>query len=63
MPTIKERNKLPFDVRKMYNQSVHIYQQITNYELGVISESEFIEEVRKIVKEYEEIKESSGLLP
>jgi|LakMenEpi03Oct11_1017367.scaffolds.fasta_scaffold10773_1 hypothetical protein len=63
MPTNKEKNKLPFDVRKMYCQSVCIYQQITYYEMGVISEIEFIEDVRKIVKKYEEVKDTSALLP
>jgi hypothetical protein len=63
MPTNREKNKLPFDIRKMYCQSVDIHQQITYYEMDIISESEFIEEVRKIVKKYEDVKETSALLP
>jgi hypothetical protein len=31
--------------------------------MGVISEIEFIEDVRKIVKKYEEVKDTSALLP
>jgi hypothetical protein len=62
MPTNREKNKLPFDIRKMYCQSVEIHQQITYYEMDIISESEFIEEVRKIVKKYEDVKETSALL-
>jgi hypothetical protein len=63
MPTNKEKRNLPFDIRKMYCQSVDIHQKITNYEMNIISESEFIEEVRKIVKKYEEVKETSAILP
>lgn len=63
MPTNREKRNLPFDIRKMYCQSVDIHQQITYYEMDVISEQEFIEEVRKIVKKYEAIKETSALLP
>ena len=62
MPTNREKRNLPFDVRKMYCQSVDIHQQITYYEMDIISESEFIEEVRKIVKKYEDIKEACALL-
>lgn len=47
----------------MYNQSVDVYQKITLYELDIISEQEFIKEVRNIVDEYEKIKESDPLLP
>lgn len=63
MPTNREKRNLPFDIRKMYCQSVDIHQQITCYEMDIISEQEFIEEVRKIVKKYEAIKETSALLP
>ncbi len=63
MPTNREKNNLPFDIRKMYCQSVDIHQQIISYEMDIISESEFIEEVRKIVNKYEDVKESSALLP
>lgn len=63
MPTNREKRKLPFDIRKMYCQSVDIHQQIIHYENIIISESEFIDEVRKIVKKYEAIKETSALLP
>ena len=50
MPTNREKNKIPFDIRKIYNQSVEIHQRIINYEMEIISEQEFIDEVRKIVK-------------
>ena len=63
MPTNKEKRNLPFNIRKMYCQSVDIHQQITYYEMDIISESEFIDEVRKIVKKYEDVKETSALLP
>ncbi len=63
MPTNKEKRNLPFDIRKIYCQSVDIHQQITYYEMDIISESEFIDEVRKIVKKYEDVKETSALLP
>lgn len=63
MPTNREKRNLPFDIRKMYNQSVDIHQQITHYEMDIISESEFIDKVRKIVKKYEDVKETSSLLP
>jgi hypothetical protein len=62
MPTSREKNKLPFDIRKLYCQSVDIHQKITYYEMDIISESEFIEEVQKIVKKYEDVKETSALL-
>lgn len=63
MPTNREKRKLPFDIRKMYCQSVDIHQQVVYYEMEIISEKEFIDEVRKIVKKYEAIKETSALLP
>lgn len=63
MPTNKEKNNLPIDIRKMYCQSVDIHQQITYYEMEIISEQEFIDEVRKIVKKYEDVKETTALLP
>ncbi len=63
MPTNIEKRKLPFDIRKMYCQSVDIHQKITYYEMDIISESDFIDEVRKIVKKYEDVKETSALLP
>lgn len=63
MPTTGEKNKLPFDIRKMYCQSIDIYHKIVNYEMEIISEQEFIDEVRKIVKKYKDAKETSGLLP
>lgn len=47
----------------MYCQSVDIHQQITYYEMDIISEKEFTDEVRKIVKKYEDVKETSALLP
>jgi hypothetical protein len=62
MPTNREKRNLPFDIRKMYCQSVDIHQQITYYEMNIIPESEFIEEVRKIVKKYEDVKETSAIL-
>ena len=62
MPTNREKNKLPFDIRKMYCQSVDIHQQIAYYEMHIISEQEFVEEVRKIVKKYKEVKETSAIL-
>lgn len=63
MPTNREKNKLPFDIRKMYCQSIDIHQRVVNYEMEIISEQEFIDEVRKIVKKYEDVKETSALLP
>ena len=56
MPTNREKRKLPFDIRKLYCQSVDIHQKVVNYEMEIISEQEFIEEVRKIVDKYEKIK-------
>lgn len=61
MPTNREKRNLPFDIRKIYCQSVDIHQQIEYYEMDIISEQEFILEVRKIVKKYEAIKETSAL--
>lgn len=63
MPTNREKRKLPFDIRKMYCQSVDIHQQVVNYEMEIISEKEFIDEVRRIAKKYEDIKETSAILP
>lgn len=63
MPTNREKRKLPFDIRKMYCQSVDIHQQIVYYEMEIITEQNFIDEVRKIVKKYEDAKETSALLP
>ena len=63
MPTNKEKRNLPFDIRKMYCQSVDIYQQIVYYEMEIITEQNFIDEVRKIVKKYEDAKETSAILP
>ena len=62
MPTNKEKRKLPFDVRKMYCQSVQIHQQITYYEMDIISDKEFINEVRKIVNKYETVEETNALI-
>ena len=62
MPTNIEKRKLPFDIRKMYCQSVDIHQQIVYYEMEIITEQNFIDEVRKIVKKYEDAKETSALL-
>jgi len=63
MPTNREKNKLPFEIRKMYNQSVEIHQQIVYYEMEIISEKEFISEVEKAVKKYEILKDNNGILP
>ena len=63
MPTNREKNKLPFEIRKMYNQSVEIHQQIVYYEVGIISEKEFISKVEKAVKKYEILKDNNGILP
>ena len=63
MPTKQGKKKLPFDIRKMYCQSVDIHQQITYYEMDIISEQEFVEAVRNIVKKYEAVKENSALFP
>ena len=63
MPTNREKNKLPFDIRKMYCQSVDIHQQITYYETNIISEKEFIDEVRNVVNKYKKADEKSGLIP
>ena len=63
MPTNREKRNLPFDIRKMYCQSVDIHQQIVYYEMEIITEQNFIDEVRKIVKKYEDSKETSALLP
>ena len=61
MPTNKEKRNLPFDIRKMYCQSVDIHQQIVYYEMEIITEQNFIDEVRKIVKKYEDAKETSAI--
>ena len=63
MPTNREKRKLPFDIRKMYCQSVDIHQQIIYYEMEIITEQNFIDEVRKIVKKYEDAKEASAIFP
>ena len=63
MPTNREKNKLPFEIRKMYNQSVEIHQQIVYYEMEIISEKEFISKVEKAVKKYEILKDNNGILP
>ena len=62
MPTNREKNKLPFDIRKMYSQTVEIHQQTIYYEMEIISESEFIDEVRKITEKYKNIKETDAIL-
>ena len=63
MPTNQEKKRLPFDIRKMYCQSVEIHQQIAYYEMGIISGEDFVDEVRKIVNKYDVVKETSALLP
>jgi len=63
MPTNREKNKLPFEIRKMYSQSIEIHQQIVYYEVGIISEKEFISKVEKAVKKYEILKDNNGILP
>ena len=63
MPTNREKNKLPFDIRKMYSQTVEIHQQTIYYEMEIISESEFVDEVRKITEKYKNIKETGAILP
>ena len=63
MPTNREKRKLPLDIRKMYCQAVDIHQQVVNYEMEIISEKEFIDEVRRIAKKYEDVKETSAILP
>lgn len=60
MPTNREKRKLPFDIRKVFCQSVDIYKKIEYYEMDIISEKEFVEEVRKIVKKYGEMEEYNG---
>jgi hypothetical protein len=55
MATNIEKRNLPFDVKKIYCQSVEIYQKIICYETDIISEKEFIEEVRKIVDKYKKV--------
>jgi hypothetical protein len=64
MVTTEQKNKLPFDVRKSYCQTVEIWGAIRNYEeFEIISESEFIEKVRSINEKYSKISESNGILP
>ncbi len=63
MATNLERNKLPFDVRVSYNKFVDLYKEITHYELGFISEKEFIDNIRMIETNYENINENDPLLP
>lgn len=63
MPTNREKRKLPFDIRKMYCQSVDIHQQIVNYEMEIISKKEFIDRVKRITKKYDDVKETSAILP
>jgi hypothetical protein len=63
MITTKQKNKLPFDVRKAYCQGVELWQAVSNYEGEIISESEFIEKVRSINDKYSKLSESDGILP
>lgn len=62
MATINQRNNLPFEVRKEYNRGVDIYQQVQNYELDIISESEFIGKMSEIKQKYDSLTESKPLL-
>lgn len=51
-PTKAEKNKLPIDIRYAYSEGVDLYKCIENYENGILSEHEFIEEMRRIKLNY-----------
>ena len=51
-PTSFEKNNLPDDVKYAFNEGVEIYQAVMSYERAIINKAEFIEEVRKIKKDY-----------
>lgn len=47
-PTNREKNALPIDVRIAFNEGVELYQTISNYELGILTDAEFIKKMREI---------------
>jgi hypothetical protein len=51
-PTIKINNKLPDDVKYLFNKSVDSYQTIINYQMGFINKKDFILTIRAIEKTY-----------
>ena len=51
-PTYSDKNKMPDDVKYLFNKGVDLYQTIMNYELTIIGSDEFIEKMREIEKAY-----------
>ena len=47
-PTNREKNALPIDVRIAFNEGVELYQAISNYELGILTDAEFVKKIRQI---------------
>ena len=47
MPTIYEKNNLPIEVRRKYNEIIEKYQQIIHYENGLITKEELIDKLLK----------------
>jgi len=51
-PTAHEKNNLPEDVRYAFNEGVDLYKCIQDYEMGVLTREQFIEDMRKIKETY-----------
>jgi len=52
-PTAIEKKNLPEDIKFAFNEGVELYQCIQNYELGILTSSDFINDMRKIKEKYE----------
>jgi hypothetical protein len=48
IPTRFDKNSLPDDVKLSFHKGVELYQCIQNYELGVFTKDEFVNEMRRI---------------
>ena len=52
-PTAIEKKNLPEDIKFAFNEGVELHQCIQNYELGILTSSDFINDMRKIKEKYE----------
>ena len=53
-PTTAQKNKLPLDIRYAYSEGVDLYKCIENYENGILTDRQFIGEIRRIKATYAE---------
>ncbi len=54
IPTIAQKNKLPLDIKYAYSEGVALYRCIQNYESGILTDMEFIGEMRRIKSTHNE---------